>query len=234
MYHIGDKIGPKNLEILDRDSKYGKFVCPNCKKIFYSPIVSVSSGNCRGCGCTRKINSGRPKINLVGKQFGELIVIRDSNKRTSRGAVIWECKCSCGNTTYVASNELLRKPNENRRAVSSCGHERSKGEQKIRSILLSENINFVQEKCFKDCINQKTNGQLRFDFYLPDYNCCIEFDGIQHFKDVGWKEEHLEDTQYRDKIKNKYCNEHNIILIRIPYFDYSIIDSNYILTRIEK
>lgn len=129
---------------------------------------------------------------------------------------------------------MLRKSNGSHGATSSCGHERSKGEQKIRSILLSENINFVQEKCFKDCINQKTNGQLRFDFYLPDYNCCIEYDGIQHFKDVGWKEEHLEDTQHRDKIKNQYCNEHNITLIRIPYSDYSIIDSNYILTRIEK
>ena len=231
MYHIGDKIGPKNLEILDRKDKLGKFECPSCGKIFWSSVWGISSGNCQSCGCTRKINAGQPKKELAGKVFGELTVLEDSGRRASCGAVIWKCQCSCGNITYVSSSDLGRKA---RTGTKSCGHDRSKGEQKVRHILLEQNINFIQEKCFKDCINPKTGMYLRFDFYLPDYNCCIEYDGKQHFEEIGLIEENLEKTQYRDSIKNKYCKDKGILLVRIPYFDYKKIDKEYILNRIEQ
>lgn len=44
------------------------------------------------------------------------------------------------------------------------------------------NVSFEKEKTFIDCVNPKTNFLLRFDFYLPDYNIIIEYDGEQHFK----------------------------------------------------
>lgn len=57
----------------------------------------------------------------------------------------------------------------------------SKGEQLIYDILIENNLVFEQQKTFNNCINPKTNKKLRFDFYLPDYNCCIEYDGEQHY-----------------------------------------------------
>jgi hypothetical protein len=61
---------------------------------------------------------------------------------------------------------------------------------------------------------------------LPDYNICIEYDGIQHFESVDYFGGELGfiNTQMRDNIKNEYCKNNNIKLIRIPYWDYENID----------
>jgi len=92
----------------------------------------------------------------------------------------------------------------------------SKGENKIREILETYNINYITQKKFDNCRNI---NPLPFDFYLPEYNMCIEFDGIQHFKHFdffGGKLE-LENRKNKDNIKNKYCEDNNIKLLRIKY-----------------
>ena len=110
----------------------------------------------------------------------------------------------------------------------------SKGERKVKEILENKGILFEQEKRFGDCRNPKTNALLSFDFYLPDYNLCIEYDGIQHFEETTWRHESLEDGQYRDSIKNQYCKDNNIKLIRIPYWDYDKLDEQYLLQKINE
>ena len=55
---------------------------------------------------------------------------------------------------------------------------------------------------------------------------------MQHYyyTNSGWNtEEHFKDMKYRDSIKNKFCKDNNINLIRIPYTDYDKIDEQYIL-----
>ncbi len=69
---------------------------------------------------------------------------------------------------------------------------------------------------------------LRFDFYLPNYNCCIEYDGEQHFRECDLCRDSLSDRQYRDNLKNDFCKRANIILIRIPYTDCKKINEDYI------
>ena len=99
----------------------------------------------------------------------------------------------------------------------------SKGENKISKILNKNNINFIKEHSFEDCKNIK---RLPFDFYLPDGNICIEYDGIQHFRPVDFfgGEEYFKERQKIDDIKTKYCDDNNIYLIRIPYTEYGNID----------
>lgn len=94
----------------------------------------------------------------------------------------------------------------------------SKGEAKINNYLNENNIIFERQKTFKNCLYKK---QLYFDFYLTDLNICIEYDGIQHFKpiDIFGGETEFENIKIRDNIKNKYCEENNIQLIRIKYSD---------------
>jgi hypothetical protein len=61
---------------------------------------------------------------------------------------------------------------------------------------------------------------------LPDFNTCIEFDGIQHFKpiqDFGGEKGFL-DVKKRDEVKNKWCSENNVKLIRIKYNQMSEIN----------
>ena len=73
---------------------------------------------------------------------------------------------------------------------------------------------------------------MKFDFYLPDYNAIIEYDGEQHFMPVDFanKGAELATNSYnknlkRDEIKNKYCKDNDIRLIRIPYYEYDNIES---------
>lgn len=94
----------------------------------------------------------------------------------------------------------------------------SKGEIKIIKWLNNIGIKYEVQKKFKDCIDKR---ELPFDFYLPDYNICIEFDGIQHFKIIEFfdGEEGFKNRQNKDKIKTEYCKNNNIKLIRIKYND---------------
>jgi hypothetical protein len=92
----------------------------------------------------------------------------------------------------------------------------SKGELFIEKILLENNIKYNRQYIFSDCRNIKT---LPFDFYLPEYNTCIEYDGRHHFEpiDLWGGKESLEYVINNDKIKEKYCIDNLINLIRINY-----------------
>ena len=63
-----------------------------------------------------------------------------------------------------------------------------------------------------------------FDFYLPDQNILIEYDGEQHFHKVKNDRYGYEGIVARDNYKNQWCQENNIPLIRIPYTDYDKIN----------
>ena len=107
-------------------------------------------------------------------------------------------------------------------ACSRCND--SKGEKKITQLLLENNINYIPQKSFDDCIYIK---KLKFDFYLIDYNTCVEFDGEQHFNKFRFEKDDtkLNERLLKDKIKNDYCKDNKINLIRIPYFEFKNIES---------
>ncbi len=100
----------------------------------------------------------------------------------------------------------------------------SKGEDKIKIFLDSNNIIYNKEHKFKDC---KYKQSLKFDFYLPNIKTCIEYDGEQHFRKwhKGDSDEKLNLRKIRDEIKNDYCENNNIKLLRIPYTELKNIDS---------
>lgn len=93
----------------------------------------------------------------------------------------------------------------------------SNGENYTKNILIRNKILFEKQKTFETCKNERT---LPFDFYLPELDICIEYDGVQHFKPnefFGGKEE-FEKRLYLDGIKNDWCKLNNKKLIRIPYY----------------
>ena len=96
----------------------------------------------------------------------------------------------------------------------------SKGEKLVRRYLLKEGYTFDPQYTFDGCVGI-SGRKLPFDFYLPELNICIEYDGRQHYEPIkifGGKLGY-EERIVNDKIKNDYCNSHGIKLIRIPYFD---------------
>lgn len=96
----------------------------------------------------------------------------------------------------------------------------SKGENYISELLNDFGVKFISEKKFEGCVGllkKEKCYQLKFDFYLPEYNMVIEFDGEQHFKSIDRFKRDLNESELYDKIKNDYCKDNNIKLVRIPY-----------------
>lgn len=179
----------------------------------------------KSCGCIRKKVEPHYKDH-TGERYGKLTLMYITDKRNSQHRPYWHCKCDCGNEIDVVITDLISGH------TTSCGCNNSKGEMIISQILRDNNIPFEKEKKFESCRFEDTNQQARFDFYLPNNNYLIEFDGIQHFKysDSGWDtKETFERTQKRDKFKNKWCKEHNIPLIRIPYTKLKTLTLNDLL-----
>jgi len=100
------------------------------------------------------------------------------------------------------------------RGCPTC--QESNGERIVRKYLIKNKIKYQQEKRFPEC---KYKYTLPFDFYLPEYNMCVEYDGRHHFIPISaWGgEPYLENVKIRDKIKNNFCKNNNIKLLRIKY-----------------
>lgn len=219
---IKDEIGHKygKLTVLRRAANRGHrayWVC-QCE---CGNIVEISGTNLRqgqqSCGC------GQIK-NRIGNKYGKLTVIKQKPNN------MWECQCDCGNTVTIFGKYL------DNGHVQSCGCIKSAGETKIKSILNELNIYFETQKSFETCRFEDTKALAKFDFYLPEYNCLIEYDGEQHFlsKQSGWSNDiQLAYTKNHDNFKNQWCYQNNIRLIRIPYTDFNQIDKNYIQNLIQ-
>ena len=126
----------------------------------------------------------------------------------------------CGMVWEAKPNNIL-----NGQGCPNC--KISYGERQIANWLKEHNIYFISQYCFEDCINILS---LPFDFYIPDRNMCVEYDGLQHYKPCRFGGISLEEAQRklvecqkRDKIKTNYCNSHNINLLRISYKEYNNI-----------
>lgn len=112
-----------------------------------------------------------------------------------------------------------------------CGEcQNSKGEIKIENYLKHSNIYFLKEYKINECRNIRS---LPFDFAIfydkekKNLKVLIEYDGMQHFIKTGWdghNNDKLLRTQKTDNIRNIYCKEHNIPLIRIPYWEFDNIE----------
>lgn len=97
----------------------------------------------------------------------------------------------------------------------------SKGENKVKQILTSKVIEFIQQKTFKDL---KHHAMLKCDFYLPSYEVVIEFNGRQHYQEVkafGGKKG-FEETKFRDQLKRDFLASKGIKLLEIHYLDKEI------------
>lgn len=94
----------------------------------------------------------------------------------------------------------------------------SKGVHDITEFLNVNNIKYIREHFYEDC---KNINYLRFDFFLPETNTLIEYDGRQHFEsiDIWGGEEALLKRKINDKIKNNYCIKNRISLLRISYLE---------------
>lgn len=193
---------------------------------------SLRTGHVKYCS---KCNRIRQAQKYIGKKFGKLTItsiISDKNKRAENGGLYCRavCDCSPDKKLEIPLNYITRENGQ-----QSCGKcTISKGENKIKNILLANSIYFVQQESFSKAIKSPYGGFCKFDFYLPNQNTVIEYNGEQHYFPIEYfgGQESFQKTRVRDSLKKKYCIENNIRYIEIPYWDYDKISFDYF--KIEK
>ena len=170
----------------------------------------------RGCGCrecgnekTRKLKARTQEefVQEVSKVSPHIEVLGEYiNARTKI-----KVRCKNHNEIYYVAPELILRGRGN---CPKCTM--TSGEYKVANYLDAEGYEYIAQYSFD---GDKEIRNKRYDFYVPSINTCIEYDGKQHFEPLEnfGGAETFEYTQKSDAIKNAYCEEQGINLIRIPY-----------------
>lgn len=202
-----------------KDTK--SYIMVRCDKghIYRTRVNTLRSGK-RCKTCSTAINSLRRIIPYEERKkyvesFGyEFLVSKSEYGKTHEK---YKFKCDKGHT-YIASLSDFQQG-------CRCPICRTyKGEKVIAQVLDKYSVSYISQYKFDDCIHIL---KLPFDFYLPKYNVCIEYDGKQHYQYVhtwGGMEE-FNKRKIRDSIKNEYCRDNGIELIRIPYYEFENIEN---------
>ncbi len=106
----------------------------------------------------------------------------------------------------------------------------SRGETLVRLILEEHNILYEEQKKFENLMDK---NKLRCDFYLPEYNTVIEYNGLQHYEPISFFGgiNGLMQTQKRDLIKYTYLEANKIELIIIRFDNNNPLD--YLLEKLQ-
>lgn len=169
----------------------------------------------KGCGCheclkeriAEKNGRSHDEFVKIVSRTSPHIEILDEYKNARKKIKV---RCKTHNEIYYVTPDLLVHGRGN---CPKCTM--TSGEYKVANYLDSKGYEYISQYSFSDSeISRK-----RFDFYIPSVNTCIEYDGIQHFEPVSnfGGENAFNYIKKNDEEKNRYCINHEINLIRVPY-----------------
>lgn len=215
---FGETYDYSKVEYIDSHTKV-ELICKEHNSFFMCPKEHINQKQgCPKCGKVSMSNKHRKDIDLLISQFkelnGDLYDYSKVEYKNNNTKVEIICK---EHGSFLQSS----KSHINGNGCPKCSL--SKGERKIMLYLDKMNIEYISEFRINDCVNI---NKLPFDFYLPEKNICIEYDGEQHFRPVDYFGglEAFDKLKKRDVIKDNYCLKNNIKLIRIPFDKYDLID----------
>lgn len=172
---------------------------------------------CKFCNAKKRDThalSNKEFLHRVSKYCADYEFISDyKNNRTS---VLIKCK-KCGKIFSRIPSHIFDQ------GLSCPQCNRSNGEISIEAYLKNKRIKYISQHRFTGCRRGKP---LSFDFYLPDYNICIEYQGQQHYAPVAvfGGEFAFKRQQQCDSVKREYCTQNGVELLEIPFWDFKNID----------
>lgn len=219
---IKDLKNSEDYEFLDTYINYEtKLRCKHktCGYIYeVNPHHFISGNRCPKCANNIKRTTEIFNKELLDK-FGERYT-NLSKYKSNISPINVRCN-KCENTFKAYPVKILA----GRECPFCCNRNNSKGRQLIEDYLRKNNITFKAEYDEHECYGQSGKSKLKFDFYIPEKNMIIEYDGEFHYINK-YKNQRFEDQHKNDLIKDKYCKENNINLVRIPYWYLSRITSS--------
>lgn len=186
--------------------------CPECRKVTLRKLKQKKPEVIQ-----KELQENNPNVEIIGEYVNSQQMIR--------------CRCKIHNIKWESHTWNILH------GLAGCPVcNSSRGENEVAIVLDELGIKYIRQHSFSDCIYK---AKLKFDFYLPDYNICIEYQGEQHYFPVNFKghgnvdylKEH-ENNLIRDNIKREYCSKNNILLLEIPYYEFDNI-KNILLCYIE-
>lgn len=203
-----------------------KITCPLHGEFFQTPAAHLNKQGCKKCGTislSLKLKNDPQKFiniaNTVHNFKYDYSTIKYINCHTKISIIC------------PLHGEFFQEPQShlNGKGCKKCSS--PKGELIILKYLEDNNIPYIPQYTHDLCRNPNTKRKLSFDFYLPTYNICIEFDGLQHYKPFAFGSDrsestmikNLKTTQEKDEIRNIFCKNNNIHLLRIPYWEMNNI-----------
>lgn len=216
-----------------------KHICRGCGLLFYqSPSHNYTGRLCSSCGHKKMALKCKGQ-----KRTSKLL----TNRRKSSEEYIQECKskgldlpiedyvnaitkikhrCSRGHVYEQRPDDHIHD-----KGCSICNE--SHGEKYIRNYLDKNNINYIPQKKFKEL---KDKDYLSYDFYLPDYNMLIEYQGKQHYESIDYfgGDNKFKNQQYHDKLKKEYAKDNGYKLLELHYsLDTQELVNRYLKRRIK-
>ena len=200
-----------------------RFKCGDCGNLFTTSLLifRAGTGKCLECAKEEMVKDKRTDTNIIKEMIesknDNIWLNQNEYKTASKNNLLIRCG-TCGNI-FKMSYANYRKDWFSGKC-RRCS-EKSTGEKQIAQVLDRYKINYTRQEHF--------DGKLRdvkpipLDFYLPDYNMAVEFDGILHYEPM-YGEEKFKKTLLHDDMKNWYCKWNNIDLLRIPYWEGSHIE----------
>lgn len=202
------------------------YICPkhqnNIQKISYNSLYNGQG--CYFCGkeaTKQKLKQNFCKVKEVFESQGYDLLSKEEEYVNATSKLRYRCPKHKDYVLYTTYSSMY-----NGEGCPLCRE--SKGEKFIRKILKDLNVNFISQKKFDDL---KDKRYLSYDFFLPDYNMLIEYQGEFHdgsvYKINPFLQtlDGLQKQKQHDILKRNYAQDHGIKLLEIWYWDYDNIEN---------
>jgi hypothetical protein len=216
----------KKIGYILREDKYIGVDCPMVCEDCDGYFGTISYTNVKGGKFFGKFKENNPFYLQNLQHFANLndfnCKILKTYKQNNRQMV--EIKCSCGEIFSSWTNSFLR---ENKYRCSECSKLKSRYAKKTSDFLDELKVLYEEEIKIEGC---KYKRNLAFDFQviINDHFFLIEVDGQFHYVENNMCENPelaLLEQNKKDRIKDKFCKENDIDLLRIPYWEFE--NENY-------
>lgn len=187
-----------------------------CKR--HGDFTPVPSNVLQGSGCS-KCSKEKMSVERSAGKKGFVRKAIDIHGNTYDYSLV-EYKNNHTKVKILCSKHGIFEQQPNVHTDQKCGCpvcNLSRGEMQVHNWLVEHGIKFIEQHSFDDCVHKK---KLKFDFFLPDFGILLEYNGIQHYKNVPMLEfsnDTLETIQERDNIKADYAKRKGLQLLVIPY-----------------
>jgi len=206
------------------NNKKVKVICKDHGFFFITPHAHITEKRgCPKCSAISRGSERKKPIELLIKDFRD---IHDTTYDYS--SIKYKNNITKVDIVCKYHGIFSQAPKEHRKGVGCPKCKQSRGERRIDIWLSKNNLEYKSEE---KLANLKYKRKLIFDFYLPNYTLCIEYQGRQHYEPVQFggmsydkAVKNFKEQQIKDNIKRRFCYSENIKLIEIPYWDFDNIE----------